>query len=90
MKALSAADFERLRTWSLDIAATLLPPGTRWSDQGDERVFDGTGGLSINRRSGLWYSHSQGRGGASPIGLIWHLGPTDGMRKFFVWRRTIL
>ena len=45
-------------------------PGRRHRDEGDERKFRGTGGLTINRKSGAWYSHSAGTGGHSIIALI--------------------
>ena len=36
MADLSASDFERLRSWALEIAATLLP-GVKTRDEGQER-----------------------------------------------------
>jgi hypothetical protein len=66
---LSAAEAERLRTWSISIASTLLPGvGTR--DEGPERRYLGQGGLVINKRTGAWYSHAAGRGGYSALALI--------------------
>jgi len=67
--ALSAADAERLRTWALEIVDTLLPE-TRHRDEGDARKYLGIGGLSINKRSGAWFSHSAGKGGYSTVGLM--------------------
>jgi Protein of unknown function (DUF3631)/Toprim domain len=66
---ITAAEFERSRTWILEIAAAVLP-GTAWQDVGEERAFASTGGLSINRRNGLWFCHAAGRGGCSPIELV--------------------
>jgi len=63
------AEYERLRTFALDIAAALLPNG-RWRDEGPERRFLGQGGLFVNRRSGAWYSNAAGKGGYCPIRLI--------------------
>jgi putative DNA primase/helicase len=69
MSGLTAAQFERLRTWALEVADALLP-GTRHHDEANERKFLGTGGLTINRRSGAWYSHSADMGGYSIVALI--------------------
>src|SRR5215471_5603553 len=71
--ALSAADFERLRSWMITIAETLLP-GIRTRDEGIERRFLGQGGFTVNRRTGAWYSHSAGRGGFSAPAMIEFLG----------------
>jgi hypothetical protein len=69
----SASDFERLRSWMLDIAAALLPNvGTR--DEGAERRFLGQGGFTVNRRTGAWFSHSANRGGYSALAPIEFLG----------------
>src|SRR6516164_7488992 len=69
---LSAAEFERARSWNLDIVAALLPD-TRHRDEGSERRFPGLGGFTVNRRSGAWYSHSTRCGGHSPIALVMSL-----------------
>jgi hypothetical protein len=66
---LSAADFERARSWAIDIAETLLPKA-RYRDEGSKRRYLGQGGLTVNRRSGAWYSHSAGRGGYSAVALV--------------------
>jgi hypothetical protein len=57
--AVTAAEFERSRTWILEFAAAVLP-GMAWRDVGEERTFEHTGGLSINRRNGLWFCHAPG------------------------------
>jgi hypothetical protein len=73
MTTISPAEFERLRSWALDIAPTLLP-GVMTRDEGPERRFLGLGGLTINRRNGAWFSHSVGHGGYSTVALIELLG----------------
>jgi hypothetical protein len=75
-------DHDRLATWVFEIAKVLLPLDTRTHEDGNERKFSGQGGLTINLRSGLWYCHAAGRGGAV-LGLIRHLkkcGTTDAVR----------
>jgi putative DNA primase/helicase len=72
MTELSAADFERARTWMLDVAEALLPD-TRHRDEGGDRRFLERGGLAVNRRSGAWFSHSAGRGGYSAPALVMFL-----------------
>jgi hypothetical protein len=69
MTGLSAAEYERARTWLLDIAETVLAD-THYRDEGAERRFTARGGLVINKRSGAWCSHSAQRGGYSPITFI--------------------
>jgi putative DNA primase/helicase len=74
---MTPADFERLRSWTLEIAAELLPAGTKHRDEGAERKFLCQGGLHINRPTGAWYSHAASKGGRSPIGLIVFLAGLD-------------
>ena len=71
MTGLSAADYERARSWALDIAETLLD--VQYRDEGDDRRFLTQGGLVVNRKSGAWYSHSAGRGGYSALALVMFL-----------------
>jgi hypothetical protein len=85
---LSAADFERARTWMLDIAETLLP-GVRCRDEGGERRYLGQGGLIVNRRSGVWYSHAAKRGGHSAVALVKFL-KQSGAEEAAVWVRAWL
>jgi hypothetical protein len=59
---ISPAEFERLRTWAADIAATLLP-GVKFRDEHKDRRFIGQGGFSVNRGDGAWYSHAHKKGG---------------------------
>jgi Protein of unknown function (DUF3631) len=66
------ADLSRLQTWIIEIAATLLPSDTQFSDEGGERKYHGHGGLWINLLSGLWFSHAESKGGAA-LQLIAHL-----------------
>jgi len=70
--SLSPADFERARTWHLEIAATLLAD-PKHRDEGNERRFLGHGGFTVNKGSGAWFAHSAGRGGYSTTGLVAHL-----------------
>jgi hypothetical protein len=69
---MTPADFERLRSWAVDIAATLLP-GRKFRDEGDERRFIGEGGLSINRKNGAWFHHAAGTGSLSTAALVAHI-----------------
>ena len=69
---LSAADFERAKTWLPTIAeACLTDP--EWHQEGDERKYRHTGGLSINMKGRGWYDHAATCGGSSAIKLICHL-----------------
>jgi hypothetical protein len=86
--AFSTASFERLRTWSVDIVAVLLPD-VRYRDEGDERKFLGQSGLSINRRTGAWYSFGGNKGGYSAIGLICFLKQCGG-DEAIAWARAWL
>jgi hypothetical protein len=74
--AISADDYARLRTWILEIAEALLP-GTQRQDRGGDWRFSHAGGLSIAKRSGVWFSHAEGKGGYSAVGLIALLRPCD-------------
>jgi putative DNA primase/helicase len=66
---LTAAEYERARTWLLELARVLTDG--RYRDEGHNRRFLGQGGLVVHRRTGAWYSHSSSkRGGYSPILLI--------------------
>jgi hypothetical protein len=66
---MTPADIERLRSWSIEIVDAIVP-AAKWRVEGVERKLVGSGGLSINCRTGAWYSHSLGRGGWSPVSLI--------------------
>ena len=77
MAALSAADDVRLRTWSVEIAATLLPPGSLRQDRGSDWRFSKTSGLSVAKRSGAWFHHTDGVGSYSTIRLIERLRSCD-------------
>jgi putative DNA primase/helicase len=70
MATLSAADDVRLRTWSVEIAEALLPPDAQRHDRGGDWRFSHTGGLSIAKRSGAWFSHAARVGGYSTVRLI--------------------
>jgi putative DNA primase/helicase len=70
MAALSAADDVRLRTWSVEIAEALLPTDAQRHIRGGDWRFSHTGGLSIAKRSGAWFSHAAGVGGYSTVRLI--------------------
>jgi putative DNA primase/helicase len=72
----SPAEFERLRSWTLEIAAELLP-SVKWRDEDDERRFLGQGGFSVNRPTGAWFSQAASKGGRSPISLIMFLAGLD-------------
>jgi hypothetical protein len=69
---LSAADYERLQSWAVEIACTLLP-GVASSVEGNDLRLNGHGGLVVHRHRGCWYSYSEGRGG-SALELISLLG----------------
>jgi hypothetical protein len=73
VSSLSAEQAERLRSWALAIASTLMP-GANTRDEGPERRWLGQGGFTINRKTGAWYSHSTGRGGFSALAMIEFLG----------------
>jgi hypothetical protein len=69
---LTAANFELAKTWLSTIAeACLTDP--EWHQEGDERKYRHTGGLSINMKGRGWYDHSAQCGGSSAIKLICHL-----------------
>jgi hypothetical protein len=68
---LSPAEIQRLNTFNPELAAAFLPEGARYGDQGDERRYHDTGlALSINLRSGAWFSFAKGTGGWSALGLL--------------------
>src|SRR5689334_9579876 len=70
MKVIPTAEFERLRTFLPEIAAALLPPGTKWRDEGPRRRYFGMGGFAIDLRAGWWWSFAKNAGGFSPVGLV--------------------
>jgi Toprim domain len=88
MTGLSAADFERARSWAITIVETLLPDA-RYRDEGDDRRFLGRGGLLINKRTGAWYSHSAHRGSYSPLALVAFLKPCSDAEAT-VWIKAFL
>jgi putative DNA primase/helicase len=63
-------DHVRLRSWAVTIAEALLPPGAQRQDRGGDWRFSNTGGLSIAKRSGAWYSHAADVGAYSAVRLI--------------------
>jgi hypothetical protein len=75
---LSNAEWLRARSWLLEIASSLLPAGTGWTDSGDGwRRAEHSAGLAINTNKGVWFSHSAGFGGASARRLITFLKPDE-------------
>ena len=71
MTALTAADYDRRRTWAPTIAAELLRKdgaAAPFRDEGKERC--GAGGFCFCWRSSTWYSFATDRGGFSAISLI--------------------
>jgi Protein of unknown function (DUF3631) len=60
---LTAADGERLRSWTLDIVTTILGDDAQWRDEGADRRFLTHGGLLIHRALGCWYCHALGKTG---------------------------
>ena len=77
-------DFERARTWFVEIAAALVPD-PHWVIDGNEHKLLGTSGLSINTQKGAWHIHGTGRGGYSPIGLVQALRPGYSIKDVAVW-----
>ena len=73
---LSTADAERLRTWAIEIATTLLPNAPQ-RDDGHDRRFGDAGGLVIDKQRGCWWSYGVGRGGWSAVDLIAHIKGRD-------------
>jgi hypothetical protein len=74
--ALTAADYERGRTWALTIAAELLRKdgaAAPFRDEGKERCW--AGGFRFCRQSSAWYSFATDRGGLSATSLIRFLRP---------------
>ena len=71
MTALTAADYDRRRTWAPTIAAELLRKdgvAAPFRDEGKERC--GARGFRFCRQSSTWYSFATDRGGFSAISLI--------------------
>ena len=66
---MTPADEERLRSWVFEIVETLIE-GVAWRQEGAEKRAVGQAGLTINVKSGAWYSHGLGRGHWSTIPLI--------------------
>ena len=60
---LSPADYERLQSWTVEIACALLPDVAP-SVEGNDLRFNGHGGLVVHRHRGCWYSYAEGRGGS--------------------------
>jgi hypothetical protein len=69
MKHLSTAEYLRLGTWMVEIADTLLP-GSQREDRGADWRFSHSGGLSIRKLDGAWWSFGASTGGHSAIKLI--------------------
>jgi hypothetical protein len=70
-RRLDPAEYERARTFLVEIAQTLLPEGTTWRTEGDRQLRAGhSGGLSINCRTAAWHFWGEGEGGYFPIILI--------------------
>jgi hypothetical protein len=74
---LSAADDTRLRTWAVEIAQARLPPDAQRQDRGGDWRFTKSGGLSIAKRSGAWYSYTADTGGYDTVRLIEFLRGCD-------------
>jgi hypothetical protein len=70
MPALTQADHDRLRTWSAEIAETLLPPDSRREDHGTDWRFTKSGGLAICKMNGAWFAHAAGKGAYDTVKLI--------------------
>ena len=66
---LTTSEVARLRTFAIEIAASLLRDAPR-RDEGYDRRFGDAGGLVIDQRRGCWWSYSAGRGGWSTVDLI--------------------
>ena len=69
-KILSADEFERLRSWAIDIALALLPAGVQWRKEGTWRRFLKQGGLLVNEVDGSWRRHADNTGSHNTITLI--------------------
>ncbi len=59
---MSPADAARADSWLVEIADALLPD-TKWRDEATERRYLNQGGLTVNVRKHVWFSHSAGKGG---------------------------
>ena len=79
---------ERLRTWAVPVAETLLGEAPRI--EGGEAKFGNGAGLSINRQTGWWYSFTAVRGGHSTLGLIRALRPTFSPDELITWAAAFL
>ena len=70
---IGASEIERLRSWTRDVATTLLPEGVRTKREGRWVRFLGQGGLLISD-DGQWICHSARKGGHSTLQLIAFMG----------------
>src|SRR5262249_40450877 len=70
-------DEEALLTWAPEIVTALLPAGTTWRDEGDERRYAHQGGLYLNLKSGKWCNFGTQTGGSCTVGLIAYLKQCD-------------
>jgi putative DNA primase/helicase len=89
VSTLSAEGIERLRTWTREIAAALLPPDVQTRRDGHWLRFLGRGGLLINE-NGSWWWHSAKAGGHSPLRLIevvGEYGPEEAVEWAAAWLR---
>jgi hypothetical protein len=89
-RRLDPAEYERARTFLVEIAQTLLPEGTTWRTEGDQRRAGHSGGLSINCRTAAWHFWGEGEGGYSPIILIAKLRPGYSFEECVVWLKAFL
>jgi hypothetical protein len=89
---LDAAEYERARTFLIEIANDLLPEGTQWGPEGNERRAEHTGGLglSINTKRAAWLFRASGKGGCSPLGLIEQLRPHYSAAERLQWLKAWL
>jgi hypothetical protein len=75
---MTPADFERLLTWTPEIAKALLLADTRWRQEGAELRAIGTKlGLSINTVTGVWAAFAASQGGLGAVSLIGYLKGGD-------------
>jgi hypothetical protein len=83
---LSAADYERLQSWAVEIACTLLP-GVAPYVEGNDLRFNGHGGLVVHRHRGCWYSYAEGRGGSvlELISLLGRYSREDAIQWAIAW-----
>jgi len=59
---MTPVDAARADSWLPEIADALLPDA-KWRDEGGERRCLNQGGLTVNARKHVWFSHSAGKGG---------------------------